>query len=370
MKIILIASLTRDTTASYLVDSLRSLGHNLLVCSDVYHPAVDVVCGELADVFEIAESKKFLPDAVFFVEGGSHRIIPVGLERLSCLSLWYGIDTHMNYAKHLALGSLFDVTLIAQKQYVNKLKKDGLRNVNWLPLGFPHRLLPKLDTQRNIDVAYVGSTNRDVNHERYVLLDSLKNHFESVSFGRANPQEMIHIYSMAKIVFNKSINNDLNMRFFEAMGSGAVLVTDPIVDNGIEDLFVEEKHYFSYKNNEELIDLVKKLLNEEERTLQVGSAAKELILSKHTYDHRAEAIIEYIKLSKKGDSSKRMHHLEFNASLSMGLLGSSAIIAAKGINEIPTRGLRSVAKQILYGIIYTSGFFIRSMESVARRLRH
>jgi glycosyltransferase involved in cell wall biosynthesis len=370
MKIILIASLTRDTTASYLVDSLRSLGHTLLVCSDVYHSAADVICGELVDVFEISESENFVPEAIFFIEGGSHRIIPVSLEKLSCLSLWYGIDTHMNYAKHLAVGALFDLTLIAQKQYVNALKKDGLHNVDWLPLGFPHRLLPTLDRERNIDVAYVGSTNWDVNHERYDLLDTLKNHFDSVSFGRANPPEMIAIYSMAKIVFNKSINNDLNMRFFEAMGSGAVLVTDPIMGNGLEDLFVEEKHYFSYKNSEELIGLVKKLLTDEERMLQVGVEAKELILSKHTYDHRAEAIIEYIELSKKGDSAERKHHLEFYASLSMGLLGSSAIIAAKGISEIPTRGLRSVVKQVLYLIISTAGFFIRFIESVARRLRH
>jgi hypothetical protein len=370
MKIILIASLTQDTTASYLVDSLKSLGHDLLVCSDIYHPAVDVVCGELADVFEIAESKKFLPDAVFFIEGGSHRIIPIGIERLSCLSLWYGIDTHMNYEKHLTLGALFDITLIAQKQYVNALKIDGLVNVYWLPLGFPHRLLPALDTQRNIDVAYVGSTNREVNRDRYDLLDSLKNHFESVSFGRASPLEMIATYSMAKIVFNKSVNNDLNMRFFEAMGSGAVLVTDPIIDNGLEDLFVEEKHYFSYKNNEDLIDLVKKILNEEEKIIQVGAAAKDLILMEHTYDHRAEAIIQYIKLFKKGNSARKMHHLEFSASLSLGLLGSSAIIAAKGINEIPTRGLRSVVKKTLYYIITTIGFLIRSMESTARRLRH
>ena len=33
-----------------------------------------------------------------------------------------------------------------------------------------------------------------------------------------NPQQMGEVYSRSKIVFNKSINGDLNMRFFEGTG--------------------------------------------------------------------------------------------------------------------------------------------------------
>ena len=50
------------------------------------------------------------------------------------------------------------------------------------------------------------------------------------------PAEMFSIYQNSKIVFNYSFKNDVNMRIFEALGSGALLMTNRIVNNGIEDI--------------------------------------------------------------------------------------------------------------------------------------
>ena len=49
---------------------------------------------------------------------------------------------------------------------------------------------------------------------------------------------MGRIYSESKIVLNASINGDLNMRVFEALTSGALLVTDRI-ENGLDTLFAQ-----------------------------------------------------------------------------------------------------------------------------------
>jgi hypothetical protein len=43
--------------------------------------------------------------------------------------------------------------------------------------------------------------------------------------GPADPREMIERYAAAKIVLNNSAHHDLNMRYFEPMGSAAVLLT-------------------------------------------------------------------------------------------------------------------------------------------------
>jgi len=46
------------------------------------------------------------------------------------------------------------------------------------------------------------------------------------------PREMAAVYGKSKIVFNASINGDVNMRVFEAMAAGALLITDRI-GNGL-----------------------------------------------------------------------------------------------------------------------------------------
>ena len=43
------------------------------------------------------------------------QLFPYDLENVTCLTAWYGIDTHMDYKKHLQIAKGFDVSFIAQK---------------------------------------------------------------------------------------------------------------------------------------------------------------------------------------------------------------------------------------------------------------
>ena len=146
------------------------------------------------------------------------------------------------------------------RSYVERLRADGLHQVYWLPLGFAPELLPSPMPERTIDIAYVGSDRVAANPVRHALLGALRREFSSTRFGTAAPKEMGRIYASARLVFNKSVNNDVNMRFFEAAGAGAVLVTDPIVNNGLEELFEEGVHYLSYRDEASLIRAVRSLL--------------------------------------------------------------------------------------------------------------
>lgn len=294
MKILVVASLTPTATANYLIRALRDAKHELFVCSDVASPLADQLVNGAAGVERICAQHSFVPDLMLFIEGGTMRLFPTGLERLSCLTAWYGIDTHMDYAKHLRIGRLFDITFIAQKEFVEKLRTDGLRQVFWLPLAFAPELHPQGQLDRCYEVAYVGSDSAVMHPVRYALLAVIRRDIPNVFQGMAGPGEMGRIYAQAKMVFNKSVNNDVNMRYFEAMGAGAVLLTDHAQDNGAEDLFTVGEHFLEYHDENSLIALIKELSREPERCRQIGEVARHHVLESHTYAHRANSLLERV----------------------------------------------------------------------------
>lgn len=364
MNIILIASLKEYTTANYFVEALNGLGHNLLVCSDIKNEYVNEVISGGVDVQSLIIKHSFEPDAIFFIEGGTHRVIPLGMSSLNCIKIWYGIDTHMNYKKHLLVSRLFDVTLIAQKQYVKNLLNDGIENVIWLPLGFPNKLLQQSSAvEKNIDISYVGSTEWEVNRERYNLLQIIEENFKNISIGKASNHEMIQIYSKSKIVFNKSVNNDVNMRFFEAMGSGAILVTDRIIDNGVEDLFEEGINYYTYTDAKSLIELINHLLDDDDLIKSSGYKNKKMIESMHTYEHRAKKIIDIILESSKSSSLKLLED-EFSVALSHKMIGQSIMICSKLISKLYTYGKRRVFLKLVGFVLLIIGYLVLLIENL------
>ena len=80
-------------------------------------------------------SVPFESDLFLYVEGGTMRLFPYDLEKIECLTAWYGIDIHMDYQKHLKISRGFYLTFLVQKEYVNQLRIDGIRQVFWTPVG-------------------------------------------------------------------------------------------------------------------------------------------------------------------------------------------------------------------------------------------
>ncbi|MCP9447195.1 MAG: glycosyltransferase [Nitrospira sp.] len=349
MKIFVVTSLSRFHTAGYLIQGLREVGCTVKVCSDIPHDLADVIKHGAVHVPDILSNINFNPDAILFIEGGTMQVFPVALEQVNCLTAWYGIDTHMDYRKHLSIGRLFDITFVAQKEYVARLKADGLLQVEWLPLGFPTELLPASPPDRTFDIAYVGSDQAAVHPERHALLQALRRERFTSWFGRASPREMGRIYSSAKVVFNKSIHNDVNMRVFEAAGCGAVLVTDRISDNGIEELFDEGVHYVTYSDESSLVAIVKELLSDSVRCALMGDSARRHVLERHTYRHRAQRVLEVIK---QGVKRARPEPEEYIAVLlALNLLSDAIQVLARSLSCASKGRYRRYAGWIVGGLL-------------------
>ena len=347
MKLLVIASMSETATANYFIAAFKRAGHVLLVCSDIDGPQVDMVVSGLVDAEAILRKRAFAANVVLYFEGGSMGLLPSIAKVNSYLTAWYGIDTHMDYQKHLLIGRLFDVTFIAQKEYVEKLRNDGLRQVYWLPLGFAPELMPDEMPERTMDIAHVGSSHIQANPKRHALIAAMRSEFPLTYFGEATPKRMGVLYASAHVVFNKSVKNDVNMRFFEATGAGAVLVTDPIVANGIEELFEENDHYVVYRDEASLLKIVRCLLADPARCAAIGARARQRVLERHTYRHRADAMLQLVANSSQVAAPRQEDY--FAACLSLNLL-SGALDAAANSFALSKAGLyrRYLGKFLFY----------------------
>src|SRR5215831_5380622 len=139
-RILVVSSIVPGTTALYLIGALKDLGHDVRVVSDRAHAAVDHLAGGAFDVPRWIEREGFRPDALLFVEGGTRLIFPSGMEELDCVSAWYAIDSHLHLQEHVRIAALFDVTFVAQFEFLRCFRDS---QVHWLPFAVDPGLYDK-----------------------------------------------------------------------------------------------------------------------------------------------------------------------------------------------------------------------------------
>ena len=236
------------------------------------------------------------PDVYLWIDSGAHEI-EAGIGKIKAPKVAYIIDSHVSPELRLAMARHFDCVFMAHKAQLPFFKENGIENVHWMPLAcWPP--LHEVDVQeRTCDVAYVGSFSIEEDDRRRVLLGRVAERFPNSIVGRRWPREMARIYAQSKIVVNACFNNDVNMRVFEALASGSLLITDPA--EGLEELFTDGEHLVIYRNDEELLDVIQYYLEHPEERERIAAAGRELVLAKHTYRHRLDAMMKLVESSLK-----------------------------------------------------------------------
>jgi hypothetical protein len=318
MNIVLISSFDEKTPATYLLDSLKKRGINVFAIGTQNMPFIDVVRSRGFKLKTILAQKQLEPDLLIYVEGGSTSLFPTDLDQLNFPCLWWGIDTHNNYDQHLMISRVFSQSLIAQKSFALKLSQDGIQNVAWMPLAAPSFKVEDSTYSKKYDIAYVGSTNWKLYPERKIIFDLISDNFTNFYFGPAEPKEMMEIYANSKVVINHSLMNDVNMRIFEALGAGALLLTNQIYDNGLDDLLVKGRDFDIYFDENDLLVKINFYLENETLRAKIAKTGHELVVRNHTYDQRVNFILSE-NISNLNKVNVRI--LDFmNALISLGYL--------------------------------------------------
>ncbi len=217
-------------------------------------------------------------------------------------SVFWAIDTHIKPERCLEKARDFDFVFCAQRLGAQEMRKAGVA-ARWCPLAFDPEVHRKHPLPKILDVSFVGNYGRfrygrffwegkKIFKERAKLISLLKKNFELFT-GNFFFEEMAVVFSLSKIVFNKSVKDDVNMRFFEALGCGSLLVTNQI-EHSQDLLFKHGEHFIEYRSPRDLVEKVMYFLQHEEERERIAARGREEALRKHTYAHRMDYMLSFL----------------------------------------------------------------------------
>jgi spore maturation protein CgeB len=207
---------------------------------------------------------------------------------LDVKTAYYAIDTHTAFQEHIRFANVmdYDYVFVAQKDHVSKYVEAGCDKVYWLPLACDPEIHRRHLLPMKYDLSFVGKIWR--NRER--ITKELGENFK-MFVGRAYLHDMATIYSQSKMVLNISYRGDLNMRIFEVMSCGRLLLTNRI-QNGLEELFKNGKHLVVYEDMKDLFEKIRYYLKEEKEREKIALSGQKEVRAKHTYRHRVKKILD------------------------------------------------------------------------------
>lgn len=226
------------------------------------------------------------PDLFLWIESaGSHT--PENLHDLRCPTACYLIDSHLHLENNLQVAKLFEYVFIAQREYLAEIRKVNPQTY-WLPLACDPDIHCQSTTAKRHEIGFVGGVTPGQRREK--LLKQLQSHIP-IYFERCFWDDMARVFSESRIVFNEAINHDLNMRFFEALASGSLLLTDMAEQSGQRELFTAGEDYALY-NDCNPVEIARFYLDNERMREKIAARGQQLALNAHTYLHRVEDLLD------------------------------------------------------------------------------
>lgn len=215
-------------------------------------------------------------------------------------TIYVASDTHLDGGYRLKKAEKFDYVFFNQKAAVDEFRGKSV----WLPHAVEPAAYPGITTIKKYDVAFIGHMQADVPNyngmSRVRALDRLFKEFQNFYYGSRHPafpgknlfEDAAHHFAESKIVFNISIGDDINMRVFESMATGSMLLTNKLPH--LDRLFTDGIHLVTYDSYDDMVDKVKWYLQYENAREKVAEAGQTEVLAKHTYLKRVEKIFETI----------------------------------------------------------------------------
>lgn len=246
----------------------------------------------MAEVVELAPSELAARpggfDLYLFIDDGLDYPLPAELRP----NAYWAIDTHLAFSRSLERARSVDFVFAAQRDGARRLVQNGV-DATWLPLACDPALHDAGPMAKRWDLAFVGNI---VGTRRLEYLSLIRARYPNSFIGNAYFEQMARIHAEARIVFNVGVADDVNMRVFEALASGSLLITDRA--SGLDELFQDGTHLVTYGSPAELMERVHQFLADEEAREGIAAAGRAEVLARHTYAERMRHVMETVKARK------------------------------------------------------------------------
>jgi glycosyltransferase involved in cell wall biosynthesis len=226
--------------------------------------------------------------------------LPHGLDRISIPSACLDIDTFGWTNFRLRWGMLFDYVFTWHPSCVQQFQELGHPRVFAIPHAVDIQLFggAEVDSERFYDIGFVGRFGSPQYHRRDRVISGLSKQFRANDFRKNySTEEMVELYERSKVVVNVSRSefpSEANMRCYEAMAAGALLITG-LPSELTEWGFREGEHFIGWRSEGEIAGLVDRFLHRREERLAIARAGQERTLSEFTYQRCVETMTEVIE---------------------------------------------------------------------------
>jgi hypothetical protein len=259
---------------------------------------IDRVSGWNSSLEEVLKTCPEKPDCIFHFES-DFPFLPEGLVQSEIPTVCFHVDTYAFTERRMRWSSLFDHVAVFHSGYETLFQKHGHPGAFLLPHAVRREFFEARDLPREFEVGWVGQTEGMFYRKRAEWVPRLASAFRMNDWkGRYSLQEVAEVYRRSRLVVNigrDDFPQDANMRVFEVLASGALLVTS--MPSELSDMgFEEGVHFIGYQNPDEIIRVIRHFLKDEPARAGIAQAARAKVLQEHTYDRRADQLIAHLKV--------------------------------------------------------------------------
>jgi hypothetical protein len=274
------------------------------------------------DIFKLVAACPVRPSLILHPEL-DFCTLPRGLGKIEIPTACFQIDTYAYTRRRIRWSMLFDHPIVFHPGYEEQFRKAGHRGVVTIYHAASRELFDKPEIQRIFDVGWVGRSSFNVHDSRRRVMTALAGRFRVNEWDKLYKfEEVADVYRSSRIVVNVARDDfpqDANMRAFEAMAAGCLLI-NRIPTELTEIGFQEGVHFVGYRHEGEIEHLVRRYLFQHEDRNRVARAGREKVLDEHTYDNRADTLLRKIgehsshflaPARKWTDGRVRMHYVDY-----------------------------------------------------------
>lgn len=264
----------------FLEHSLRAQGHELKV---LHHN------GGIFHLPELLGEDGFSPELLVQQERLGPRNYFTGLSGLSCPTLFWSLDTHLNMFWHQWYALLFDGVLTPHVSLFQALPA-SLRPKETYRFSWPGSLRswkPHAGRTHAMGLCARVTEHRQI---RAWMTALLENRGLAVAEG-LSPEEMMRLYDDSRVVPNECIANEVNFRLLEGASSGC-LVLSPDVGEDQNSLLEPGREFLLYHDGLELVELTAWARAKPAAAEVIGRAAANRVRKEHLPEHRARFVVE------------------------------------------------------------------------------